>query len=112
MIWILIAIGGAAGACLRALAGRLIVCDFPWATLAVNCLGSFILAALMAGRIPAHMEALLATGFCGAFTTFSTFILETLILWRSRQRRAALLNGGLTLLLCSLASLLGFYLFN
>jgi CrcB protein len=55
---------------------------WPWATLAVNILGAFLLGALMGGlrhgpvSIPAYR--LLGTGFCGALTTFSTMQLELL----------------------------------
>ena len=55
---------------------------WPWATLAVNILGAFVLGALMSGlrhgpvSIPTYR--LLGTGFCGALTTFSTMQLELL----------------------------------
>jgi fluoride exporter len=55
---------------------------WPWATLAVNILGAFVLGALMGGlrhgpvSIPAYR--LLGTGFCGALTTFSTMQLQLL----------------------------------
>lgn len=104
--------GGGIGALARAAAGRLIKSSFPFATLLVNITGSFILAAAMAG-LPAESEfsrAFIGSGFCGALTTFSTFILETVILYRSGQKVRAGLYLLLTLLLCSLASLAGFCL--
>lgn len=55
--------------------------SFPWATLTVNVVGSFILAVVvflaLEGRVSSDVRLALGTGFCGAFTTFSTFALET-----------------------------------
>ena len=107
-----VGLGGALGALLRAYAGRSIGGNFPWATLLVNVAGSFLLAAAFGG-LPPDAEltrALVGSGFCGALTTFSTFILETCILFRSGQRKRALANLLLTLALCSLASVAGFHL--
>jgi CrcB protein len=112
LIVIAVGLGGAAGALLRALAGRLIRSSFPLATLTVNIAGSFLLS-LAHGAIPpeaAAWRALVGAGFCGAFTTFSTFILETVILARSGQSRRAALYLVLTLGLCCLASWTGFHL--
>lgn len=109
-----VALGGATGALLRALTGRWIQGDFPWATMAVNVSGSFILAAAYAA-LPMDSEitrALLGTGFCGAFTTFSTFILDTVILARSGLWKRAMLYLLGTVLVCCLASFAGFYLMS
>lgn len=105
-----IALGGAGGALVRALAGRLLQTDFPLATLLVNIAGSFLLACLhgMVEPDAAALHALLGAGFCGALTTFSTFILETAILLRIGQRRRAAVYVAATLVLCSLASAGGF----
>jgi len=117
MSWLLvlsISIGGAAGALARALAGRWIRTEFPLATLLVNILGSFLLALTytgLSGRAEL-LNALIGAGFCGAFTTFSTFILETIILWRSGQYRQAVLYLVSTIALCCLASWLGIHLIN
>ncbi len=77
----------------------------PWATLLVNVLGSLALGALAAlaaaGRLGhAPLQALLATGFCGAFTTFSTFSLETVLLARGGFVAPALTYVALNLGLC------------
>lgn len=57
---------------------------FPWATLFINVLGSLalgvVLRALPDSSAAPAMRALLAVGFCGAFTTFSTFGHETVLL--------------------------------
>ena len=109
-----VGLGGAAGALLRALVGRWLQSDFPVATLVVNIGGSFILAAAYAA-LPPEAEltrTLIGSGFCGALTTFSTFILETVILARSGQLRRAALYLVMTLSLCCLASWGGFCLMS
>ncbi len=112
VVAVAVGLGGALGALLRSLAGRTIGGSFPWATLIVNVAGSFVLAAAWAGLPPESelARALVGSGFCGALTTFSTFILETCILFRSGQRKRAVANLLLTLALCSLASWTGFHL--
>lgn len=99
-------LGGAAGALLRAWVGRFIRTGFPLATLLVNVSGSFLLAAALGGLDPSAewTRALIGSGFCGALTTFSTFILELVLLVRSRRRLEAGAYLILTLGLCCLAS--------
>ena len=77
-----VAVGGAAGAAARFavtlwLAHRL-GGPLPWGTLAVNVLGSFVLGVVVGFAPSPSVRALLGTGFCGGFTTFSTFAVETL----------------------------------
>lgn len=84
-----IAAGGVAGAALRwfALTGVGSSDGLPWAVLALNVAGSFLLGVLLAEE-PAHPQARLALhdagaiGFCGGLTTFSTFSLEVVLLAR------------------------------
>ncbi|WP_290735861.1 fluoride efflux transporter CrcB [Amaricoccus sp.] len=71
---------------------------FPWGTLAVNTVGSFLIGLLAAvtapgGRLPAGPAArfFLMAGFCGGFTTFSAFALDTLLLVQHGAGRTALL---------------------
>ncbi|MEX0330271.1 MAG: CrcB family protein [Puniceicoccaceae bacterium] len=112
LVVLAVGLGGAAGALLRALAGRLLKYDFPVATLVVNVSGSFFLPAIWYG-LPAEAELIrvfLGAGFCGALTTFSTFILESVLLARAGHLGKAALYLALTLSLCSLASWGGFYL--
>ena len=80
-----VAIGGAVGAPARYGVAQLIHSapgSFPWSTFVVNVSGSFALGVVLAvlvDRLPAarHVRALLATGFLGAYTTYSTFAVDT-----------------------------------
>ena len=74
MTLLLVGLGGAAGAVLRYLAARAL--PGRRATLLVNLAGSRLIG-LLAGAAPA-VAALLAVGFCGALTTFSTYAVEVL----------------------------------
>jgi CrcB protein len=113
---IAIAAGGALGALLRywvsngvyQLLGR----DFPYGTLAVNVLGSLamgLLYVLLLERSAAAPEwrALLLVGVLGAFTTFSTFSLETLNLLQDGALLRASLNITLSVVVCLAAAWLG-----
>lgn len=85
-----IALGGATGALARhgvnVTAAQLWGTNFPWGTVIVNVVGSFIMGALIVKF--AHMDgasqatrAFFTTGFLGAFTTFSTFSLDFATIW-------------------------------
>ena len=112
-------VGGALGALARylvavAVQGRLLQTPFaglPVATLLVNVMGSFLLAFLatlvLQGRLDSVWLLTLGTGFCGAFTTFSTFELDTHGLLKSSQFAYALLYVGGNLFLGYGALLLG-----
>lgn len=73
---------------------------WPWATLAINVAGAFILGYVVTwrrGRPPTvHRRALLGTGFCGALTTFSAFQLELLRLVDADRVGLAALYGGVS----------------
>ena len=77
---LLVALGGAGGSVLRYLLSN-INTSFPWGTFAVNVLGSFLIGLLVGlmskGVLSPEMKLLLVTGFCGGFTTFSTFANES-----------------------------------
>jgi CrcB protein len=91
LIWI--ALGGAAGSVLRYLAGGLVQRSagvaFPVGTLAVNVIGGFIIGVLaqhyMNQQTSPQMRTALITGFCGGFTTFSAFSLESVGLIRGGE---------------------------
>lgn len=90
----LVGIGGAFGSIARFLTGyyltKLIASPFPYGTFTANILGCFIIGAMvgMAQRFhwfTPELRLLLATGFCGGYTTFSTFAYENLHLLQTRQ---------------------------
>ena len=78
---LLVALGGAVGSVCRYLLSGLNMASWPWGTFAVNILGSLIIGLLVGlvskGIISPEMKLLLVTGFCGGFTTFSTFANES-----------------------------------
>ena len=96
MSWALAAVaaGGALGAASRFGVGRLLA-GYPgqYATLAVNVLGSFALGAVVFGGLDSTAALFFGTGFCGAFTTFSSFSVQTVDLWRDGRRAASALNA-------------------
>ena len=114
-----IALGGAAGAVARWLvsigAHRWLGREFPWGTLIVNVAGSFLmglLAVLLVERLalgPAWRAGLLI-GFLGAFTTFSTFAMETVQLAEDGLGFRALGNILISVGLCVVAVLVGMQL--
>lgn len=81
---LLVALGGALGSVFRYAASLLIHARyFPWPTLAVNIIGSFIIGLILAYSIREesflyNWKLFLATGICGGFTTFSAFSLENM----------------------------------
>lgn len=93
-----IAAGGAIGAVLRHYVGLLslkfIGTSFPWGTLGVNVVGSFIMGALITyfaliWNPSPEIRAFLTVGLLGAFTTFSTFSLDVVTLWERGMTYAA-----------------------
>lgn len=109
-------LGGAIGALSRygldALIERRTVSDFPWATFAVNASGclavGFVIAALVdRHRAPLWLRAGLVVGFCGGFTTFSTFAQETLELLEARLSLLAALSVVANVVLGLVAVFLG-----
>jgi CrcB protein len=74
---LLVALGAAVGSSLRYVAGHWLDGRFPWGTLLANVVGSFLLGLLSALSVGEHAVALLGTGFCGGFTTYSAFAVKT-----------------------------------
>ena len=123
-LYAFIAIGGASGASLRFFISQLILNwlgkGFPFATLVVNISGSLIMGFLYGlieqGNLEVHIyRTLIGIGFLGAFTTFSTFSLDTLLLFQQGELIKAILNIFLNVTLCVLAAALGMFvvsLFN
>ena len=109
---LLVAAGGAIGATLRFLIGHYVdSSQFPWATLAVNLIGAFLLALITFWYtgIPQELKLLLFTGLFGAFTTMSTFTLETVTLFYDGRFGSALLNFCANAGLCMLGAVAGRY---
>ena len=109
MNWIAVAIGGALGAMARYGVSTLVFDAssqrFPYATLSVNVLGSFLIGILFVlivekGLLPPEMRSILMVGFLGAFTTFSTFSLDALGLWQNGHLLLALAYALGTVVLC------------
>ena len=114
---LLVAIAGAVGSASRYLvslgAARLFGPGFPYGTLTVNVVGSFLIALIM--QIGLRTEALtpvmritLTTGFLGGFTTYSAFNYESLDLMSRGAWRLGLTNLAATLISCLVAGALGF----
>lgn len=117
--YLLIALGAALGANARYLvgiwAGNRFGAAFPVGTLLVNVTGSLLLGfvlGLATGRLPLSAESRLffAVGFLGSYTTFSSFAVESINLWRGAGWRALALNVAGNNLLGLLCALLGAYL--
>jgi CrcB protein len=115
-VWIAIgsAIGGVARFWCSGFFARLIGETFPWGTLVVNVLGSFIIgffATLTApdGRVFASTTTrqFVMIGFCGGFTTFSSFSIQTLNLMNDGEWMQAGANIAGSVALCLLAVWLG-----
>ena len=111
---IYIAIGGSVGAVSRYLISKginiLSAGIFPYGTLAVNIAGAFLIGFLFSFFndivIPVHYKSMITVGFLGAFTTFSTYSLESVNLFMSGEYKIAALNILLNNFL-SLAAVMG-----
>lgn len=97
----LVGLGGVLGALTRHLVYGVVArgADVPRGTLAVNVAGSLALGALTASTASESTLLFLGTGACGAFTTFSSFSVETVQLWDRGKRRTAAANAALNLTL-------------
>jgi CrcB protein len=110
-----VALGGALGASARygvnLGAARLFGPAFPWATLAVNVVGSFLMGLLVAalGRDSAWAP-LLMTGVLGGFTTFSAFSLDAVALWHKGQGAVAAAYVAASVLLSLAALMAGLFM--
>lgn len=115
---LLVALGGAIGAVLRYVvsgwAYRLLGPAFPWGTLAANLIGCFAIGFLWAlserVSFPPETTPFLFTGVIGAFTTFSTYGLESINLLREGELTLGLFNILASNLLGLLLVVLGFVL--
>lgn len=99
-VWLLIFFGGGAGSLLRFIISTFLAhrmgAAFPFGTFAVNVVGSFLLGVIIAlcgervNALQAEWRYLLAVGFCGGFTTFSTLSLEMFMMLQEGRFGATL----------------------
>jgi CrcB protein len=117
-IWI--GLGGGLGSIARAwlslAVARIMGPQFPWGTILINIVGSFIIGffgtlTTSGSRFaaPADVRAFVMIGLCGGFTTFSSFSLQTLELARNGRMTQAFANLGLSVVLCLVAVAAGHY---
>lgn len=119
-MYLWVAFGGGLGSVARVAAGAWLVrggAAPPGATLAVNVAGSLLIGVLAALTAPGGRwslgpagQQLLMAGFCGGFTTFSAFSLQTVELLRGRSPGLALGNAAASVVLCVAAAWLGLLL--
>ncbi|HEY2132775.1 MAG TPA: fluoride efflux transporter CrcB [Acetobacteraceae bacterium] len=118
MPYLCVALGGAIGSVGRywtgLVAARAWGEAFPWGTMVINILGSFVIGffgtlTLPDGPLPAdaNMRAFVMVGLCGGYTTFSSFSLQTLVLIKAGDWAGAVGNAVLSVLLCLAAVALG-----
>ena len=89
--------------------------NFPWATLCSNIFACFVLGLTISlaenkGMISPATKLFITVGFCGGFSTFSTFSFETLHLFQMGNYLMAMVNILVSLLACLLSTFLGIML--
>jgi CrcB protein len=116
--WIFIALGGALGALARYASSNAINMlwqgSFPLATMLVNVAGSFAMGIMYIvivdyQHLSPEWRSIMMVGFLGAFTTFSTFSLETVTLIQRGELMTAMLYTLLSVVLCVLAAAIAIY---
>jgi CrcB protein len=119
VVYLLVAIGGALGSLGRFwLANAMAVwtgAEFPWGTLLINVIGSFVISffGMLTGTfprfaVPYEARVFVTVGLCGGFTTFSSFSLQTVELFRTGQPGRAFVYIAASVILCLAACMLGF----
>jgi len=109
MVWIALgsATGGVARVWMGGLITTLVVSPFPWATLAINVLGSLLIGLGSVWIESSTVRFLGIAGFCGGFTTFSTFSMEAWLLLRKGAWSNACLYMAASVALCVAAVMAG-----
>ena len=113
--WVAFVVAGAAGAVVRYQLDRAVADRgrgaFPWGTLVINLTGSLLLGVItglaLHHGLPSSGKIVLGTGFCGAYTTFSTFSFETVRLLEEGAAAEAFRNAAGTLVGCAAAAAVG-----
>lgn len=104
---LLVALGGGIGSLCRYLLSLLNVSAFPWGTFTVNVFGSLLIGLLVGlvnrGNLSPEMKLLLVTGFCGGFTTFSTFASESFGMLKAGEVVLAAIYVGVSVVVGILA---------
>lgn len=110
----MVGLGGFAGSALRygisVLMPLSAADNIPWGTFTVNFTGSLLIGILFSVELPYWWALLLITGFCGGFTTFSTFSLEAVNAMRTGHTTTAAIYVLISLILCVAAVFLGMYI--
>jgi len=118
LAWVAFVAAGAVGAPVRYLVDGYVTdrtdATFPWGTFLINVTGSLILGFLtglaLYHAFPKTPKVVLGTGFCGAYTTFSTFSFETVRLMEEDAFVEAFLSTIGTVVSCAAAAALGLLL--
>lgn len=115
MNFLFVALGGAIGAVARyGLSLITVKIDFPLMTFITNLLGAFVIGVIVGlatkKNLDSYLILFLKTGFCGGFTTFSTFSLETFNLIQSGNYFTATIYAILSLLLCIAGVAIGIFI--
>lgn len=112
--WLWVGIGGSLGSVCRYAAGYFLGerwdGPFPIATFCVNMIGAFLLGVVVASDLDAAWKAGLGTGFMGGLTTYSTWMVESFKLIEEGERKTALVNLILSVVLGIILFLVGFYI--
>jgi CrcB protein len=117
---VFVILGSATGGALRYMMSLYFIAKglnkFPWATLTVNLLGCLLIGAIYAIHEKStqgeNIKLLLATGFCGGFTTFSAFAIENLHLIKQGATTPAIGYIALSVILGILLAFFGYFLFK
>ena len=112
---LIVGLGGAAGSILRYFCQRSLNIDFPYGTLLVNILGCLLIGVLW-GLFTRHIDEtkrlFLVTGFCGGFTTFSSFTYEGVQMLTENRWLTFALYTGVSVVAGVLATYFGYKLTN
>ena len=103
----LVGLGGAIGATLRYIVGESMSEGFPWGTMTVNLLGSFLLGIVVTMTLSEEVVLLVGTGVMGAFTTMSAYSVDLLELIENNEHSTAAIYLLVTMLCCPLLAFSG-----